>query len=238
MKPDKHKKKDYFRSSRSDYDDMIRKDPKIHQIKDDESLDELASRGSNNLAYRSKYPSNALDRLLRKHIGDKWDDVYSIVVDKIGHDDNLKWRVDLHAFEQDGKIVSIGYCGVQEVRGFYVLNGILGENKISKWKKDNNKVRVTFVEDNVIFKHNGLFFKAPVDKAEVGTSRVFFLTHGSDYGSYHRGETFVNYPAPKDGKNCRHYINARHIRPLNSKEISKWELPNTEINESLRFCER
>ena len=238
MKPDKHKKKDYLKAGRNDYYDNPFKLPKINEIKDDDKLNELPTKEIGGLFYRGKYTTNAFDRFLRMNLGNQWNDVYSILVDKVGHRDDLKWHIELNAFEQDGKIQSIGYGGVREVRGFYVLNGILGENKISKWKKDTNKVRVTFVEDNVIFKHNGLFFKAPVDKAEVGTSRVFFLTYGSDYGSYHRGETFVNYPAPKDGKNCRHYINARHIRPLNSKEISKWELPNTEINESLGFFER
>jgi len=233
MKPDKHKKKDYFRGSRSDYDDMIRKDPNIHQIKDDDKLDELASRGSNNLVYRSKYPSNAFDRLLRKHIGDKWDDVYSIVVDKIGHDDSLKWRVDLHAFEEDGKIVSIGYCGVREVHGFYVLNGILGENKISlRYKRDTSKVYITFVEGSVVFKHKGLFFKAPTDKAVSGPMHNgWYYTTNS--GWYERGENFVKFPMMVNGKNEKHFIDARHIRPLNSKEIPRWELPNTEIDENL-----
>jgi hypothetical protein len=232
MKPDKHKKNDYLKATRNEYYDNPFKLPKVNEIKDDDKLDELSTKGKfRGLCYRSNYTTNAFNRFLRMNLGKQWNDVYSILVEKVGHIDSLKWYVELNAFEQDGKIQSIGYGGVREVRGFYVLNGILGENKTSRWKKDTSKIRVAFAEDNVIFKHDGLFFKAPIDKAEVGTSRVFFLTYGSDYGPYHRGDTFVKYLAIKDGKNCNHYINARYIRPLNTKELSKWELPNTDIND-------
>jgi hypothetical protein len=44
MRPDKHKKKDFFKGDH-DYDETIRKDRKIHHIKDEDVLDELPSKG-------------------------------------------------------------------------------------------------------------------------------------------------------------------------------------------------
>lgn len=230
MKPDKYKKKDYLKADRSDYDDMIRKDPKIHQIKDDDELDELASKGKNNLAYRGRYFSNAVDRFLRKNIGRKWNDVYSELSNKLDHKvQDIGWRVELNAFKEDNRIVSIGYCGVQEVRGFYVLDGILGEIPKKKYKADTSKVKVTFVESNVVFKHKGLFFKAPMEN-EVMTT---FIWISDPSANYKRTDEYVVYTKVIDKKRVKYAIPARYIRQLNSSEMSKWDLPNTEINENL-----
>ena len=209
---------------------MIKKDSKIHQLKDEDELDELASKGKNNLAYRGRYFSNAVDRFLRKNIGRKWDDVYSELSDKIGQKiQDIGWRVELNAFKDGDKIVSIGYCGVHEVRGFYVLDGILGEIPKKKYKADKSKIKVTFVEGNVVFIHNGLFFKAPM--REKVMAKYIWICDPS--ANYKRTDEYIVYTKVVDKKRVKYAIPSTYIRQLSSKELSTWDLPNTEINENL-----
>jgi hypothetical protein len=229
MKPDKHKKRDYFRGSRSDYDDTIRKDPKIHQIKDEDQLDELPSKGKTNLVYRGKYFSNAFDRFLRMNLGKKWDDVYSEIIKKVGHEESIKWKVELHTFEQEGKIYYNGFCGTQEVSGFYVHNGILCVRRRGKYISQrirNPKTRVTFNEGFVVFKDKGLFFKAPTDK-----TYGWDITIGRTYSKFEKGDSYLKYHIVENGESSKQVIDAKHIRSLNEKELKNWELPDTEIND-------
>ena len=229
MRPDKHKNKDYFSSRRSDYDYANKQDLKIRQIKDDDKLDELSSRELNIPCHRSQYVSNALFRFLRKHIGEKWDDVYSILVDKIGHIDDLKWYIELHAFEQDSEIQSIGRFGAREVSGFYVLDGILGENRIPKWKPDTDKIKVTYVDGYVIFKDKDLYYKAPLDKSIP--SNILWVYPSTV--NYKRDGYYVVYSKFENNKRVKFAIPSRYIRQLSHKEKMRWNLPNTEINEDL-----
>jgi len=230
MRPDKHKKKDFLKGDQSRCDfDMIKKNPKIHQIKDEDQLEELPSKGKSNLVYRGKYFSNAFDRFLRMNLGKNWDDVYSEIIKKVGHEESMKWKVELHTFEQDGKIYSNGFCGAQEVSGFYVHNGILCERRRGKYishRIRNPKTRVTFNEGFVVFKDKGLFFKAPTD---MGIDTWWELT--GTYTPFKRGYNYIKYTIKENNKNVKRFIDAKHIRSLNEKELKNWELPDTEIND-------
>lgn len=229
MRPDKHKKKVFLKSDHPDYDESFRKDRKIHHIKDEDVLDELPAKGKKNLVYRrGEYLSNAFNRFLRMNIGKKWDDVYSEIVKKVGHPDSLKWKVELHTFEQDGKICYNGFCGTQEVRGFYVYNGILYERERRERIRNsirNPKTRVTFNDGYVVFKDKGLFFKAPTDKS---VDTWWELT--GTYSPFKRGYNYIKYTSKENNKGVKRFIDAKHIRSLNGKELKNWKLPDTEIN--------
>jgi hypothetical protein len=235
MKPDKYKKKDFFDTRHGDDRGNIRyRQPNPNNIQDRDKLDELPSKAPSISAYGGRHYSNALLRLLRSNVGKRWDDVYSILSEKLGNGkDDIKWYVDQHAYKrEDGVIVSIGKWGEQEVRGFYVMDGVLGEQRTSlRYKRDAFKVKVTYVDGFIVFKHNDIYFKAPLEKS-ISAKEMW----SSSSADYHRTEYHIFYTDRRKNNNrCapKFAIPATHIRQLSSKEIMHWELPNTEINQSL-----
>jgi hypothetical protein len=142
----------------------------------------------------------------------------------VGHNDNTRWRVELNTFELDGKIVSNGYCGTQEVSGFYIHNGILQERKKGK-RIRAVKTRVTFVDGFVVFKHNNLFFKAPIDKTVYDWWEL-----DGNYAPYKRTSGYLKYSDSQNRRGVKKFIASRYIRQLNHKELIRWELPDTDIN--------
>jgi hypothetical protein len=238
MKPDKYKKKDYIKSRhyKSCGDTLrVKQQNPMEIIQDEDKLDNLASKSPTERASGGLSLSKALVRFLRSNIGKRWDDVYSELSPKLGHlKDDLKWYVDLDAYKrEDGTIVAIRHWGEQEVRGFYVMNGILGEQRKSlKWKPDTSKVKVTYVDGFVVFKHNNIYFKAPLDKSIPAKE----LIPGVSSADYNRTEYHIIYTDRRKNKSYRgpkFAIPATHIRQLSSKEIMHWDLPNTEINQNL-----
>lgn len=233
MKPDKFKKKDYFDTGRGDYrDDFRSKQPNPNNIQDEDERDELPSKAPSVTAYNGRHYSNALLRLLRSNIGKRWDDVYSILSEKLGKDkENIKWYVDQDAYKRaDGVIVSLARWGEQEVRGFYVMNGILGEQRKSfKYKRDTSKIKATYVDRFVVFKDKNIYYKAPLEKG-VPADTVWLYYSNTDYS---KSDTWLVYSIYNKKKREKFAISTQHIRQLSSKELMRWDLPNTEINENL-----
>lgn len=234
MKPDKFKKKDYFKGDHRGYEKARTKQKNPMQIQDEDKLDDLPTKSPSVTSYGRQYFSKAFVRCLRTNIGKRWDDIYSELSQKLGYKkEDIKWWIALNAYKRaDGTIVSLSYWGEQEVRGFYVMDGILGEQRNSlKWKPDTSKVKVTYVDGFVVFKHNNIYFKAPTDKSIP--AKDLWVTSSADY---HRTEYHLIYTDRRKNKSYRgpkFAIPATHIRQLSSKEIMHWDLPNTEINQTL-----
>jgi hypothetical protein len=236
MRPDKHKKKDFFDTRRDYWDDHRAKYPKPNDVQDEDLRDELPSKAPSVSAQNRKHYSNAFMRFIRTHIGKPWDEVYAKISEKLGNDkDDIKYYIDFDAYKkEDGTIYANGIWGESEVRGFYVMNGILGEQRKSyKRKRDVSKVKVTYVDEFVVFKHNNIYFKAPLDKS-IPAKELWWNTSGTDYN---RTECHIIYTDRRNSKTYRggakYAIPATHIRQLSSKELKNWDLPNTEINENL-----
>jgi hypothetical protein len=237
MRPDKFKRKCYFKGDHREYDDKRTKQVNLNFIQDEDLINELPSKVPSTVSYGSRHYSNALLRLIRSKLGSKWDDVYSELSEKLGdHKDDLKWYVALNAYKNaDGQIVALSHWGEQEVRGFYVLDGILGEQrKRFKSKPDSTKIKVTYVKEFVVFKHKNIYFKAPLNKS-IPIKELYWRSTST---SYERTDNHIIYTDKRKSKHVynelpKFAIPATHIRQLSSKEVAHWDLPNTEINENI-----
>jgi hypothetical protein len=109
------------------------------------------------------------------------------------------------------------------------LNGILGENRIPKWKPDTDNIKVTYVDGYVVFKDNNIFYKAPLDESTL----VRILWEYTSTANYNRDKYYVFYSKLVNEKKIKFAIPSRYIRQLSSKEKMRWNLPNTEINKDL-----
>lgn len=230
---DKDKKKAFFKKSRSSY---LNKTIKFRDVKNLEDVDDLPLT-SNQKAVGVcgySYISNAARRYLSSKVGQKWDDIYSELINRFGESvkKDLDFYIDLNAYVKDGEIWHIApYCGESRVSyGFYVLSsdGILREvpRKRSrvKWSYFKNpEDRVKYKDGLIIFKHNNLHYKAPISEA--------FTEHPLDFFTRFKQfeKTSLHLKFFKDGKTW--YIKTSNVRQLNKKEKKIYGLPTIDINQ-------
>lgn len=176
-----------------------------------------------------RYYGRPVRKFLKSRVGKKWDDVYSEFRQKYYSPDiDMSWLVRKATLLKDGSVVDEGRYPLSPGQ-LYTSNGILHVVKPKVYVKSKPEIKITIVDDNVIFMHKGLYFKAPLNKMQDQWLSLYDsnVQHGINDGAIWFVLPDKDGTTPYRGK--RKFIPRRYVRQLSAKEAKSVSLPNTEL---------